>query len=268
MNTCKTKRAFTLVELVVTMAVLGILTHLAVNSLTQIKSHKLDARAERELANIEQAIMVNGFVEDMGRLPRAVVKSNEFNEVVYTLEELVALPQGARKFASVRATKENIVAEESVAAELADDEIFIPSGWRGPYLKGAARFDPWGNDWVLSVTNGVVTGVGHRGEDGRGTGAKQIAFEGEAVLTVHVVGVNHDGTGAALTDAKVKWYMPCGGAITGGVVNVTGEFAAEIRGLTPGRRFVRVTSAAGNSTLRAVDLKSGANQIEIPIRIN
>jgi len=119
-----------------------------------VDKERFDA-AQRLLGEIEEAVLgvrnardtdgalvVNGFVADMGRLPRTTGGDP------LLLSELWSMPL---TFDIRPATVENL----SDPAH-ADSEVRVPCGWRGPYLRlpfGAADLkDPWGKPLVSPVT--------------------------------------------------------------------------------------------------------------------
>lgn len=153
------RRAFTLIELVVVLVLLGVLTHMLVNETTRFRSSRLRAEADRGLEAIRSAVagdpdardatgarIREGFIADMGRAPRAVPIDPDDPDSPLSLRELWEKPAGAGEFALRQAVAGNLVAG---CADLADPDVYVPCGWRGPYLRlpqGQARLrDPWGN---------------------------------------------------------------------------------------------------------------------------
>ena len=133
------KHGFTLVELVVVLAVIAILTHLAVRELSHLRDAKLTKAADAQLETIRTSVFTpsgkrhiaqvadeeaTGFLADMGRLPRLVDDM--------TLGELWTMPTNALPYAVRPATAENLVPGLS---SLANTSVYVPTGWRGPYLR-------------------------------------------------------------------------------------------------------------------------------------
>ena len=78
----RSKRAFTLVELVTVLAVIAIVTHLAVRELSHVRDAKLVQAADKQLETIRSSVYdratceeATGFLADMGRLPRLADES-------------------------------------------------------------------------------------------------------------------------------------------------------------------------------------------------
>lgn len=252
------KRGFTLVELVVVLAVLAVVTHLAVREMAHLRDGRLGRSADAQLESVRDAVWrvspgeePSGFVADMGRLPRGVATTNGAGSVSVSLRELWERPARVRAYAVRPATAENLVGPTN---DLVDAEVRIGCGWRGPYVRlplGADRLaDPWGNrmenrddagyDRLLDMDGSAVAAGGsvwrirHLGADGRldadaaPAGVAQrdavVSFlpDGGATNTLSVTASFVNGTGPASVDGTVqfRWYAPCGDAITGAVASV------------------------------------------------
>ena len=152
--------AFTLLELVVVLAILAVVTTLAIRSLDGLEDQSRYENTTRGLEELSAAILgspddraadgtrtVSGFVADMGRLPRTV------GAVDLTLAELWENP--GVPFDVRPATVANGV---SLAFE--DPQVLVAGGWRGPYLRlpiGAATWlDGWGNPMTSPATASPV----------------------------------------------------------------------------------------------------------------
>jgi prepilin-type N-terminal cleavage/methylation domain-containing protein len=148
--------AFSLLELLVVLAILAIVTALAVRSLDGVEAQRRHESAQRGLEELEFAVLgspddraadgtrtVSGFVADMGRLPRTS------GAVELELRELWENPGAAF---DVRAA----IVANGVALADEDAQVLVPGGWRGPYLRlpiGARTLlDAWGNP-VTSPTD-------------------------------------------------------------------------------------------------------------------
>ena len=253
------ERGFTLIELVVVLAVLAVVTHLAVREMAHLRDGRLRQVADRQLADIRDAVWCarpgeepEGFVVDMGRLPRASARTNGEAAVSVALDELWRRPVGVRPYALRPATVANLVGPQT--NELADAEILVGCGWRGPYVRlspDADRLtDAWGNrmenrddagyDRLSGASGGAVAagddvwGLRHFGADGRSDADvppadasrrdAEVRFlpAGGATNTLAVAASFVDGTSPRSVDGTVRfrWYAPCGGAITGAVATV------------------------------------------------
>ena len=272
------RRAFTLVEMVTVLAVIAILTHLAVHGLSRVRDGKLAKAADRQLETIRASVYDSrpgeeavGFLADMGRLPRLANGS--------TLGELWEKPAGALPYAVRPATVENLVAGLDA---ISDGSVYVPTGWRGPYLRlpfGKTRlFDPWGNPMELEddaglvrlwATNDVVYAVSHYGPRARDYGPRArakdartigLAPEGVAASRLVVSAESADVTFSG--DITYTWYGPADGLITGAVKTVRYPAAAVFEGLAPGRRILK-DSRSGRA--RTIDVKPGDNLVSIKL---
>ena len=238
------KRAFSLVELVVVLAVIAVVTHIAVHELSQVREARMAAAADRQLEALRDAVWSSGadgapagFLADVGRLPRR-------------LDELWRKPEDVALFT---------VAE-------APDGVRVPTGWRGPYLRlpfsRTRLLDPWGNDFG-EVTNaaGFAVSAYHNGSSGQArTRSAELPLvpggDGTAELTLYF-------------DAAIRsctWYGPDG---AGGVTNGTAEAAGgqetfRLTGLTPGLRVIVVSNGTGR-IVRAIAVKPGVDAQRIGV---
>lgn len=159
------RAGFTLLELVVVLAILAIVTALAVRSLDGVQDQKRYEATQRGLEEISAAVLgspddraadgsrtIGGFVADMGRLPRTVGTAD------LTLAELWRPPANASFIYDVRSAVGIPTAGftvMTVAAEDHDLQVRVPGGWRGPYVRlpiaaaseveEAKLLDGWGN---------------------------------------------------------------------------------------------------------------------------
>lgn len=270
------RRAFTLVELVVVLAIIAVVTHLAVRELAHLRDGRLSDAADRQLDEIRLSIFddsaegaARGFLADMGRMPSAADG---------TLSELLLMPTGALRYAVRQATKENLVPG---AKHLANASVYVPTGWKGPYLRlpfGADRLrDPWGNPIEAEddaglprvfTTNGIVTALAHYGPSARAEGEHklQIFQEDRGPGSRLVVSLESTSTDLGGKTVTLVWYGPVDGLITGAVESAVHPAPVVVEGLPPGRR-VLVCSTADNSVnvMRTVDVEPGDNQFVIKI---
>jgi prepilin-type N-terminal cleavage/methylation domain-containing protein len=146
---------FTLLELVVVLAILAIVTALATREISYVQDQQRFDASQRGLQAIQEAVLgspddrlpdgtrtVSGFVSDMGRLPRVVLTSD--NDP--TLRELWVNTQPDVWFDFRPATN-------------VDLEVRVPCGWRGPYIRlpfgSAALRDGWGNPFLLLSSDDI-----------------------------------------------------------------------------------------------------------------
>ena len=266
---------FTLVELVVVLAVIAVLTHLAVRELSHLRDDRLSKAADRQLEEIRASVYLRvpgeeatGFLADMGRLPRLAddVRTGRASRTAVTnstLGELWLLPSGAKPYAVRQATAENLVPG---LESLVNAAVYVPTGWRGPYLRlpfGRTRLlDPWGNPVEkedeaglsrLAVSNGFATAVSHFGPRAQPSGERRLSLVPDGGESSRLV-----VTSASETPLAVAWYGPASGLVTGAAASVSAAAPAVFDGLTPGRRILFC-----NGVARAIDVRPGDNLIPL-----
>lgn len=246
-----------------------------------------------------------GFLVDLGRLPRAARATNELGRVVGTLAELWERPLDVAPYSFRPAAESNLVVAAAEKAELVDATVIVPCGWRGPYMRlpfGKDRLlDAWGNSFETPDDAGYarlleaddqaveagapVSRVRHFGADGRpdsvvepsDAAARDVSVdlvpEGRlanplVVNASFVSGVNPstvDGT------ARCRWYMPCGGAITGGVATATLAGAAQtsfaFEGLPPGVCTFAVDVGGVRRVLERVVVPPGGRILDVKVAV-
>ncbi len=262
--------AFTLVELVVVLAIIAALTHLAVRELAHLRDGRLAAVADRQLGEIRLSVYdkspdgaARGFLADMGRLPRPVDGA---------LSELWLMPTGALCYAVRQATEENLVVG---AKHLANGSVHVPTGWRGPYLRlplGADRLrDPWGNPIEeeddaglprVFATNGFVTAVAHYGPSARAGGMRGLSILPNGGTASSRLVVSLESAGHVGETVTYTWYGPADGLVTGAVASAVHPAPVVFEGLAPGRR-VLVESATGAA--HVVDVEPGDNLVVVKV---
>jgi prepilin-type N-terminal cleavage/methylation domain-containing protein len=250
------RRGFTLVELVVVLAIIAVLTHLAVRETWRIRDRELSKKADLQLEEIRDSVYARagsgsgGFLADMGRMPRLADG---------TLSELWKAPTNALAYGVRRAVAPNLCANVPEAPN-----VYVPTGWRGPYLRlpaGKSRLrDPWGNP-VESVdsagltrlwdTNGTVVAVSHYGPSARAEGERRLTLAPEGGAESRLVVMSD-------TDGEVSWYGPCDGLVTGATAAVTAASPAVFDGLTPGERVLVFSGRA-----RTVEIRPGDNLVSL-----
>ncbi len=222
----------TLVELLVVLTILAILTTVAVVSTETVLQQGRFVATQRTLNAIEKAVLgagiltsddgpaPAGFVADVGRLP-------------LDLSELWANPLGLSLFRFQQA------GAIEVDADHADPEVFVPCGWRGPYLQlpvgGNELLDGWGNPFlVLTAPSGELAVVRSLGADGQAgqtpedpySDELQVAFmtddppldRSRAIIRVTVWQRAEDGelevpTGAGSEHLFVRLFSPLEGGV-------------------------------------------------------
>ena len=164
------RRGFTLLELVVVMAILALLAGIAIRSFDGLDQQARFDATRRSMQNIDDAILatsreadgslsITGFIADVGRLPQAFGADPNSQ-----LAELWSNPRNLAPFV--------------VQTSPSDPQVLIACGWRGNYLRlgvGQSTLqDGWGNafdllksDLATAVGNGdAIAAIRSRGADG------------------------------------------------------------------------------------------------------
>jgi prepilin-type N-terminal cleavage/methylation domain-containing protein len=244
MSSRSPRAAFTLLELVVVLAILAIVTALAVRALDGVGDQSRFEASRRIMEDLSAAVIgspddrtpdgfrtVSGFVADMGRLPRAVAIETAGTEE-FTLSELWSLP-GFPYDVRPADTLHGVPAFDS------DPEVVIPGGWRGPYLRLASGarnpLDAWGNPFtVLASSTGYA----------RLRNANDIAITAAAqeIGIIRHLGANGifdaNDTGYDRDD-EILLHAQSRAAITG-VVVITDSEGAPLSGSELGAQFITI----------------------------
>jgi prepilin-type N-terminal cleavage/methylation domain-containing protein len=166
----KRPRGMTLLELTVVLAILAIVTGIAVTSMTAVEDQTRHDQTAELLGRIERAI-VGGlpsetaddpssavtFFGDTGHLPRAVG-----SDPATLLSELWIKPAD---FVEFRLRTPAVAGGDAAdVANLAD--LLVGSGWRGPYLRlpgsGTALLDGYGNGFACDFVPDTFAIPGQR----------------------------------------------------------------------------------------------------------
>ncbi|MBR4603372.1 MAG: prepilin-type N-terminal cleavage/methylation domain-containing protein [Kiritimatiellae bacterium] len=234
----KVRRAFTLIEMVAVLAIIAIVSHLAVRSLSRLDSTRRIAAANKMLEDLRLAVyeqsaedgLPGGFLADMGRLPRpAPLHSGVSDPTNTTFSELWRMPAGAREYALRQAVVENL---SSGDPSLVASNVYVGTGWRGPYLHlppGRDNlYDAWGNAMEaedaaglerLVATNGYAVAAAHygpvaqRGSEGSASVSllpPGMTASGGARLVVHIAAQDADGNPCNPPLCDYRLYSPSG----------------------------------------------------------
>lgn len=186
--------AFTLLELVVVLAILAVVTSLAIRSLDHLEDQSRYEKNTRGLEELSAAILgspddraadgtrtVSGFVADMGRLP---VTTGAVN---LTLSELWGNPGAAFD------VRPALVAN-GVPLAFVDPQVWVAGGWRGPYLRlpsgTTTLLDGWGNPMTSPATSSPANSDSTGYARLRSLGNLPIIAAGQEIRIVHHLGAN------------------------------------------------------------------------------
>ena len=168
MNRRHAPRGFTLVEMVVVLAILAALATVAVTSLEGAQDQTRYDTTKQTMENVQDAIVgqaaqqsAPSFVGDLGRFPQAVPVLQPDGSTILQPQELWIQPVGVSSFALLPAVKANLVGTND---EDVDADVTIATGWRGPYIRlGVGQNDlrdGWGNSFdLLQPSRIVCTGL-------------------------------------------------------------------------------------------------------------
>lgn len=157
----KESRSLTLVELVVVLALLVVVSTLALESTKRVVSQGRFDATTRQLDAIESAVVGDygrpgplpdspfaGFVADTGGLPQLIYSNSDPND------------SAAFQLGELWARSSRLQAYEIKTADAIDPDVILGTGWRGPYLRlstasgdsGGIK-DAWGAPFQFSVAD-------------------------------------------------------------------------------------------------------------------
>lgn len=241
------RRGFTLIEVIVILAVISILAAIAVPLALRIFERTAEDATREELANLKKAMIGDpqklqssfrsefGFLGDVGRIPA-------------NLDEL--LIQGSLPAFTFDASKQ------------------AGAGWKGPYITGAAagsaaaefKKDQWGNDYTYSdadftnadgqAADGKITSNGPDGVFGNSDDIVLEILKNETSATVR--GKVKDTAGVGLEAVPVEFYSPVNGTLTTttATTDANGEYALTLAPFGPRgvRALPRLVYSPGSVT--------------------
>lgn len=190
MRTRSSRSAFTLLELVVVLGILAVVTVVAVRSVDGLGNERLYAASIQQQDDLRASVLgaptdtapdgtsaVKGFVADMGRLP----KTRGGAEL-----DLSELWENSGPVYGLRPADE----PHGVLGDIQDPEVFVPGGWRGPYVRfplgqNPNLIDAWGNR-IVSFADGDTTHYSRL----RDALDQPIATPGQPVRIIRNLGAN------------------------------------------------------------------------------
>ena len=251
----KRRGGFTLIELTVVLAVLALVTHLAVRELSRFGAERLESAAERQMAEIRAA--ASAFYRDMGRL---VCATNG------TLSELWRLPSDAERYA-IR------------AIDFHGTNILVAAGWRGPYLRLApgrnALRDPWGNaleyhagdEWRrLTVSNDCAVAIAHYGNESLERDRRETSLLPEGGLAARLL-VTITMESDVVRELRVGVFGARGGRaalLAEKTLSLAADSQLVFSELAPGAKTLAIIGG-GVRVIRKTDLAGGDNEIQIDL---
>ncbi|MGE3174645.1 MAG: type II secretion system protein GspG [Planctomycetota bacterium] len=156
---------FTLVEVIVVLAVVLLLTGIAVPMISGYMDDGRRARAEAELKVLASA--VTSFYKDVGVWPAR--SSAGTNNTLYVLCTGTTVPT-TNQFSNNNALNRWLM--DGTHGDTLDNHLLsnTPGGatggaypttgavrWRGPYTAGSSPLDPWGRPYLVTVRSGTST---------------------------------------------------------------------------------------------------------------
>ena len=151
------RSGFTLLELVVVLAILGVVSLVAARGVSDRQNRVRRERSDRLLEEIRLAVCGDPlareedrglcFVEDLGRLPQTVAWTHG-GTVWQTPAELVVRPDGIPPYAAVALSPATVCAAGGASFDpAADAGVVFAAGWRGPYVRvPVGAVEPWLRD--------------------------------------------------------------------------------------------------------------------------
>ena len=250
------KPAFTLIELVVVLALIAIVTHLASRELVRFGDRRLGEAADRRFQDIRAAC--TAFYGDTGRLVHAEDG---------TLAELWTMPTNVMKYAIG-------------AVDFHGTNILVACGWKGPYFRlpfgRHTLTDAWGNAIEyhaddaarrLVVSNGVAIAAAHLGPSALLAERREFSLLPENGVSAELV-VNLANEASVDGTVHVGVLGPKAGVpavLADAAVALAGDAQTVLSGLTPGPRTL-VVLGSGVRVIRLVELRGGDNLIEVELK--
>ena len=249
------KKAFTLVELVVVLALIAITTHLATRELVRFGDRRLAESADRAFLDLRDAC--TAFYGDTGRLVCAGDG---------TLAELWTQPT-------------NVTRHALQSVDFHGTNIVVACGWRGPYHRlpiGRRRLaDAWGNAIEyhagdearrLVVSNSFAVAAAHLGPAALLKDRREFSLLPEGGVTARLA-VNLVNEASYAGVVRIGLLGPVNGSaavLAEKTVALDGDVQTVFSGLVPGPRTL-VAIGPSVRLIRLVDVEAGDNLIQLEL---
>jgi len=159
------RRGFTLVEVIVVLAVILLLTGIAVPLIGGYVEDGRRARAESEVRTISAAVL--SFYKDLGNWPTRNSSGTDNSLYVLTSGDTQVTTNpylAGHSFATWAAAAQGDILDNHLLRNTpqgASGAAYPTTGstrWRGPYVAGGVSNDPWGRPYVVNVISGWYAG--------------------------------------------------------------------------------------------------------------
>ena len=245
MSTVNNRKAFTLIEVIIVLAIIAILAGVAVPVALKLFERTAEDATREEMDNIKKSI-----IGDTRKL------QGSFRSDFGFLGDIGCVPDDLQRIFRNDAPP----LPSSLPTWTFDSTKQTGAGWKGPYITGAATGqetdvymkDQWGNDYTYTVPaapptcrlTATLTSNGPNGnfESGGGDDIALSIIAAETTATVR--GKVKDITGAGLAGISVELYSSVSGVVTttAATTSASGEYV--FTSVPFGPRAVRVLPAA------------------------
>jgi prepilin-type N-terminal cleavage/methylation domain-containing protein len=241
------RRGFTLTEMLVALAIMAVLTTVAVQSLGPVADQARYAATERTLTNVRDAILasgpsaVSGYFVDMGQLPS-------------TVNDLLA---GTTSWTV--------------------DANGIPHGWRGPYVTpplmttasstSGSIVDGWGNPLSLTSDGSGGLLIQSAGPPPAGPAISLSLPSASLYAGSLVVTFASASQSASTVSGTATLYYPGGNVpatINGTSISFSASNPAQLPALGVGPKALLVTVGMQTTTVNFV-MRLGVNTLNVPV---
>ena len=200
----------TLVELVVVLVILAILATVAVSTVaprvdqsrfegTQQLVQEVNDAILNQQTNTNGAVFPTGFVVDMGGLPVAITEADSSLSLRQLFENVVNTGSPPASFSIRTATGVSVAntTDSDGQTVVADQEVLVGSGWRGPYLKLAIGASSLKDSWGNLLRSNLATATHGSDSHLRQAGDLDVLAAGDSIIGIRSLGKDDQpgGTG-------------------------------------------------------------------------